>query len=564
MSRSRSICRRCRRRSTSPTPLDTGATAYATLDAGAVSATTLAASLQPGNVSNPALLASTVDADTNDPYIQETAAALDYDPTQIFDYLQTQVGYNSYLGSVRGARGTLWSGAGNSLDVASLGVALMRASGIPAQYAQGTLTQSQAQPLILSMFPASAQIVGTIPAGTQTANPTSDPQLLSETESHYWFQFQSGSAMTDADPLMPGATIGHAFTTSAGTFSAVPDSLEETTEIQLVAEIDNTADSLFGQSGLADTTVLDQTFDDAALVGRPLSIGNLVSQSGTSAIFTVVTNTYTPFLDMGDDAFPPSHDETTAGTPYQEVLTNFPFGSQILTGLFLNVTLSGPQGASQTYSRTLVDRIGAAARAGLASASPSINPSGPPIPSLAARLSDLSTALTNLVENPTSTVYAGQAQAALGRRDQPALHRTGPLRRSRHRSLPTARPLQTPRTAPAVQSAVTSLGNDLGTLSQTLTDLAAHGFELSFLTNSAVGRPQVATTYQLMLKNDGSQTTTYNLSLGTLPAGVNGSLSQTTITLAPGEVTPGSPGVPPCSRASRPPQQPSSRRSTSP
>ena len=343
-------------------PLDEGATVFATLSAGAISASTPAASLRGGTLSNPALLASTVDADTNDPYIQEAAAALDYDPTQIFDYLQTQVGFNSYLGSVRGARGTLWSGAGNSLDVASLGVALMRASGIPAQYAQGTLTQSQAQPLILSMFPASAQVVGTIPAGTQTANPVSDPQLLSETESHFWFQFQSGGAMTDADPLVPGATIGHAFTTSTGTFSAVPENLEETTEIQLVAELDNTADSLFGQSGLTDTTVLDLTFDDAELVGRPLSIGNLVSQSGTSAIFTAVTNTYTPFLDMGDDAFPPSHDETTAGTPYQEVLTSFPFGSQILTGLFLNVTLSGPQGAAQTYSRALVDRIGAAAR----------------------------------------------------------------------------------------------------------------------------------------------------------------------------------------------------------
>ncbi len=185
--------------------------------------------------------------------------------------------------------------------------------------------------------------------------------------------------MTDADPLMPGATIGHAFTAATGTFAAVAGDLEETTEIQLVAEIDNTADSLFGQSGLTNTTVLDLTFDDAELVGRPLSMGNLVSQSGISAIFTADTNTYTPFLDMGDDAFPSSHDETTAGTPYQEVLTNFPFGSQILTGLFLNVTLSGPQGGSQTYSRTLVDRIGAAARAGLASASPSINPSGPPI-----------------------------------------------------------------------------------------------------------------------------------------------------------------------------------------
>ena len=75
------------------------------------------------------------------------------------------IGYNAYVGSLRGARGTLWSDAGNALDVASLGVALMRASGIPAQYVEGTLSTSQAQTLILSMFPASYQTVGYIPAG---------------------------------------------------------------------------------------------------------------------------------------------------------------------------------------------------------------------------------------------------------------------------------------------------------------------------------------------------------------------------------------------------------------
>ncbi len=187
-----------------------------------MSASTPAATFQPGNVSDPSLLASTLDANTNDPFIQEEAAALDYDPTQIFNFLHTQIGYNSYLGSVRGARGTLWSSAGNALDVASLGVALMRASGIPAQYVSGTLSQSQAQTLILSMFPASYQTVGYIPAGTQTSDPANDPQLLAETESHYWFQFDTGSGMTDADPLMPGATIGQTFTTATGTFTAVP------------------------------------------------------------------------------------------------------------------------------------------------------------------------------------------------------------------------------------------------------------------------------------------------------------------------------------------------------
>ena len=51
----------------------------------------------------------------------------------------------------------------------------MRASGIPAQYVSGTLSQSQAQTLILSMFPASYQTVGYIPAGTQIVRPGERP-----------------------------------------------------------------------------------------------------------------------------------------------------------------------------------------------------------------------------------------------------------------------------------------------------------------------------------------------------------------------------------------------------
>ena len=197
-----------------PLQLDSGAQAFATVDAGAVSNSTPAATLRPGNV-DPSLLASTPDANTTDPFIQEEAAKLAYDPQQIFDFLHTQIGYESYTGSVRGARGTLWSSAGNALDVASLGVALMRASGIPAQYAQGTLSSAQAQPLILSMFPASSQTIGFVAAGAPTSDPASDPQLLDETENHYWFQFDAGTGMTDADPLMPGATIGQTYATRA-------------------------------------------------------------------------------------------------------------------------------------------------------------------------------------------------------------------------------------------------------------------------------------------------------------------------------------------------------------
>ena len=48
-------------------------------------------------------------------------------------------GYESYLGSLRGTRGTLWSKAGNALDKSSLLIAMLRASGVPARYRHGTL-----------------------------------------------------------------------------------------------------------------------------------------------------------------------------------------------------------------------------------------------------------------------------------------------------------------------------------------------------------------------------------------------------------------------------------------
>ena len=86
---------------------------------------------------------------------------------------------------------------------------------------------------------------------------------------------------------MPGATIGQTFTTATGTFTQVAHDLEQTTEVQLVAEIYSQADSLFGLSpGFQDTTVLDQTFDDVELVGRPLTIGNFVTPAASGAVFS--------------------------------------------------------------------------------------------------------------------------------------------------------------------------------------------------------------------------------------------------------------------------------------
>ncbi|HWB10387.1 MAG TPA: DUF4214 domain-containing protein [Pirellulales bacterium] len=364
-----------------PTQLDTGATAYGTLDAGLVSWTTAPAVLRATAIA-PALLASTPDANTADPYIQEEAAQLNYDPTRIYGFLQTQIGYNSYVGSLRGARGTLWSNAGNALDDASLGVALLRASGIPAQYEEGTLSPSQSQQLILSMFPASYQNVGYLSPGTPTSDPTHDPQLLLETEDHFWFQYDAGSGMTNADPEFAGQPLGQAATASTNSFTKVPDNLRQKTEVRLTAEIYSQADAAFakGTSPFTDTVVLDQTFNDVDLVGKPLSIGNFVNASEPPGLsVSSTTYTYSPYIDVGDAANPDPHqDQLIHGTDYQEVLTTFPLGSQVLSGLFLNVTLSGPNASPQTFAHTILDRIGYTARQNGGAVTLSVDPNAPP------------------------------------------------------------------------------------------------------------------------------------------------------------------------------------------
>ena len=62
------------------------AQAFAFLDGSSVTGSTPAATLSTATPPDPSLLASTPDANTTDPYIQEEAAELDYDPQNIFHH----------------------------------------------------------------------------------------------------------------------------------------------------------------------------------------------------------------------------------------------------------------------------------------------------------------------------------------------------------------------------------------------------------------------------------------------------------------------------------------------
>jgi hypothetical protein len=86
---------------------------------------------------------------------------------------------------------------------------------------------------------------------------------------------------------------------------------------------------------------------------------------------------------------------------------------------------------------------------------------------------------------------------------------------------------------------VQALGGVLDDFAATVDALRHHAVEVSLTPNSLVAQPGVPQQFGVLLRNVGDQTTTYDLTLLGLPAGVTGSFSQPSVTLAPGQFSSG-------------------------
>ena len=95
-----------------------------------------------------------------------------------------------------------------------------------------------------------------------------------------------------------------------------------------------------------------------------------------------------------------------------------------------------------------------------------------------------------------------------------------------------------------MQTALDYLAGNLTALSQTLTDLVKHGFTFGLATNVVTALPGVPARFPILLENKGTEPTTFDLSVGSLPFDVTATFDQSTITLQPGERIDGSPGDP--------------------
>jgi len=337
--------------------LDTGA-AWGALQGRAVSARALPAGFAPDAIDG-TLLRGTVDANTTDSYMLEQATQLGQDPLKEFAYVQS-LGYGSYKGSLRGTRGTLWSQAGNALDKASLLIAMLRASGIPSRYRHGTLDQAHARQLILSMFPASTRTVGYVPPGAPTADPANDPNLLAETQDHWWVEaYLPGQGWQDLDPSCAGATVGQSVvppgsvaTDGTDRIAEVPDATRS--KVTVGVKVESYSPLNFDDNGLSYSYPLTHTFNSVELAGQPLSLHHLVSQTSAGFPFSFSQTTYIPYFDLNEHG--------VAGQPFQDVNGLLAFANSKTTAEWLEFDEQSPDGTITHYEHTITDTIGVANR----------------------------------------------------------------------------------------------------------------------------------------------------------------------------------------------------------
>ncbi|MCK4518193.1 transglutaminase domain-containing protein, partial [Candidatus Babeliales bacterium] len=76
------------------------------------------------------------------PIIQAKADELGNKAVAIYEYVRNEFNYEPYYGSIKGAHQTFLEGAGNDMDLASVLMALLRASNIPCRYVYGAVEVS--------------------------------------------------------------------------------------------------------------------------------------------------------------------------------------------------------------------------------------------------------------------------------------------------------------------------------------------------------------------------------------------------------------------------------------
>jgi hypothetical protein len=225
------------------------------------------------------------------PTVADMAADLRYDLNAIFRFVADEVEYDSYPGALRGANGTYWGLAGNSVDQALLLAALLDEALVETRFAVGELSDEAARRLLaatrqdettaraktarilapplpatddqaLALTPEEESLAKALPAAQQALKERIDQQLDEEVQTvedalasagislpepavelpererrrHVWVQYADGPLWIDLDPSIPGSEPGKVHATVTETHDSLPDDEHHRVTIRLVAE----------------------------------------------------------------------------------------------------------------------------------------------------------------------------------------------------------------------------------------------------------------------------------------------------------------------------------------
>ncbi|MFK7801210.1 MAG: transglutaminase domain-containing protein [Anaerolineae bacterium] len=119
--------------------------------------------------------------------IIELAESLGHDPVKIYEYVYNHIRFDPYYGSRKGPLLTLWERSGNDIDIASLTIALLRASGYQARYVQGEIVLGADEAINWIGNPDTLSIASDIFALSGiTVSVTADNHLV---KNHVWVEY---------------------------------------------------------------------------------------------------------------------------------------------------------------------------------------------------------------------------------------------------------------------------------------------------------------------------------------------------------------------------------------
>lgn len=154
----------------------------------------------------------------------------------LYFYVRDEIAFDPYEGELRGARGTLMSRSGNSLDQSLLLQELLAEVGVKSRIAWGKLGAKEINAL-LTDYVGEAKVTGlTVPAGTPLYEPTRDRALINTVREHYWVEANLDRKWTAMDPSFKRAAMGVPATTKEGESDGVPPQAQLTATVKLFIE----------------------------------------------------------------------------------------------------------------------------------------------------------------------------------------------------------------------------------------------------------------------------------------------------------------------------------------